>query len=424
MIKQANTHSKAKQKGAALLVFAIIVLTISSAVFLYSTNESVDTRLLNTHKTQLALSEAKKTLEQISLTFTPNPFNPNPSNPTSILVRNEIGRLPFPDNRLDGAYDGLADCQNPGIPVANPDSFLGRFPWLGTQNCSPEININQDLKDANGEQLWYAVSPNMVENIANAGFSPAFLNNSPPRPNWLSIYNADGTLISDRIAFIVFSAGVQIAGQRRLNTHPRNFLDAVTVPGLGSINNYDNDLIFVKGPRTETFNDQLSYMTIDELMPKLERRVLLELKSLLNQYRIDHDFYPLPASLGTTDCDILLKNGGGGFIATTNLLTAPCNPSLLPVPTYLESWLPYVIYEPRRDCNQTLQSGCNNLAAGLTLNNQTNIDFILLSTGFNSPVDAADRTEYLEDAINQIPDQTFVTPAVNPTIFQDQLIYR
>jgi len=405
---------KASQRGMALLFFAILILTISSTVFLYSTNNTFNADIKSSEKTYRALSEAKASLEQLALNFIPD----------TSLGRNEIGRLPFPDNRFDGAYDGLADCLNYSSALNNMDLFLGRFPWLGTQNCFPEIRINKDLRDAYGNRLWYAVSPNMVDNINNIGFSPTFLNDSPARENWLSVYHANGTLISNRVAFIVFSVGAPLAGQQRLNAHPQNFLDTFNAPEIGSINNYDNDLIFIKAPISNTFNDQLIFMTIDELLPKLERRVLSEIKTQLNVYQLAQGFYPLPARLGTTDCDISLQNAGGGLIATTDLAAAPCNQPLLSLPSYLSTWLPYVIYEPRQDCNQNNQSGCNNQTLGLTLNEQTNIDFILFSTGFNAMLEPSNRVTYLEDEINQLDNQTFISPTNNQSIFQDQLIYQ
>jgi len=404
-----------KQNGAALLVFFITVLIVSSAIFLYSSNSSLDNKLHSIRKSQNVLAQAKRALEQLALSFVP----------ATSLGRNEIGRLPFPDNINDGAYDGFADCLNYSSPLTNPDLFLGKFPWLGTQNCSPAININRDLVDANGDRLWYAVSPYMVDNINNAGFNPSYLIDTPTLPDWLSIYRHDGVLISNRVAFIIFSPGKPLQGQSRLSTNVRNFLDSLNVPGLGVVNNYDNDMVFVKAPVTDTFNDVLIYMTIDELMPKLEKRALSELRNLLISYQRSDatPFYPLPASLGDTDCNIDLQNGGGGFIATTDTASTPCNQPLLSVPAYLMPWLPYVIYEPRQDCNQFSQVGCNNVPAGLVLNSETDKDFILISTGFNAPVNLANRIEYLEDPVNQANDQNFVTPAPISSIFQDQLIY-
>lgn len=402
------------QGGMVLVVFAILILTISSAIFLYSTGSTFDANITATENTYRALSEAKASLEQLSLNFIPD----------TSLGRNEIGRLPFPDNRFDGEYDGLADCLNYSSALNNMNLFLGRFPWLGTQNCFPKIRINKDLRDANGDRLWYAVSPNMVDNINNIGFGPSFLNNNPPRANWLSVYYADGTLISNRVAFIIFSVGAALTGQQRLNAHPRNFLDTFNTPTIGPINNYDEDLIFVKAPLSETFNDQLIYMTIDELMPTLERRVLSEIKTQLKAYQLAQGFYPLPASLGTTNCDMSLQNSGGGFIATTDSALNPCTQPLLSLPSYLSAWLPYVIYEPRRDCNQNNQSGCNNQALGLILNDQTNIDFILFATGFNALLNSSNRAAYLEDEINQLDNQIFISPTANNAIFQDQLIYQ
>jgi len=405
-----------RQQGVALVVLVMVVLVISSSAFLYVKNSTVDSSVHQDRKSLNVLVEAKRTLEQLSLSFTPSVSN----------GRNEIGRLPFPDNINDGAYDGFADCLNYSSPLTNADLFVGKFPWLGTQNCSPSININRDLVDANGDRLWYAVSPYMVDNINNAGFNSSYLIDSPSLPDWLSIYHHDGSLISNRVAFIIFSSGKALRGQSRLNTNVRNFLDAYNVPGIGVVNNFDNDRVFVKAPVTDTFNDILIYMTIDELMPKLEKRVLSEIKNLLISYQRSAatPFYPLPASLGNTDCNIDLQNGGGGFIATTDTASTPCNRPLLSVPSYLMSWLPYIIYEPRHDCNQFNQIGCNNAPAGLVLNTESDKDFILLSTGFNAPINPANRFEYLEDPINVATDQNFVTPVFSRSIFQDQLIYR
>jgi len=415
-LPNSNTSTCSKESGAALVVFAIIVLAISIATFIFSNNNTIDKKILSSMKTQNVLAQAKRTLEQLSLSFIP----------ATTLGRNEIGRLPFPDNINDGVYDGFADCLNYSSSLTNPDLYLGKFPWLGTQNCSPAININSDFVDANGDRLWYAVSPYMVDNINNAGFNPAYLIDSPSLPDWLSIYGSDGTLISDRVAFIVFSAGQPLSGQNRLNTNVGNFLDAFNVPGLGVVNNFDDDMVYVKAPATETFNDSLIYMTIDELMPKLEKRVLSELRNLLVIYQGSGatPFYPLPASLGGTDCDISLQNGGGGFIATTDAASTPCNQPLLSVPSYLSAWIPYVIYEPRRDCNQFNQAGCNNAPAGLVINAESDKDFTLISTGFNAPVNPANRAEYLQEPMNQLNDQNFVTPVLTYSIFQDQLIYR
>src|SRR6266705_3271089 len=62
------------------------------------------------------------------------------------------GALPCPDILLD---DGNADCVGAGISPTS--SLVGRLPWQS-------IGI-EDLRDASGERLWYALSYNFRKNF-------------------------------------------------------------------------------------------------------------------------------------------------------------------------------------------------------------------------------------------------------------------
>jgi len=414
MSNSCSSSPITNQQGVSLLVFAITILTITGGAFLISLNNNADSDINTDVRTIVALAQVKRSLENFYISYMPYGSGV------------EFGRLPFPDRPNDpAAYDGKSDCINYTDSLTN-SLLLGRFPWLRDECNGNFIDINANLKDGNGERLWYAVSSHMVRHINNASFSSKFLDSSQYN-QWITIYNQNGNIISDRVAFVCISPGAVLPGQNRNNTNINNFLDSYNVPGIGIINNFDTDMRFVKALENSTFNDQLIYVTIDELMPKLERRVLAELKSMIQKFHTDFTGYPYPARLGdnTFECDESTLPGGG-FIALSNInINCSSNPPLLDFTgrPYLTSWLEYIIYEPRADCiNTSIITGCNNQPAGLTVNSATNIDFVLLSTGLYLNTGSSNRSNYLEDAINQSNDQVFITP--DATLSNDQIIYQ
>ena len=416
MNRHLSLTSRTKQLGAGLLIFMILMLSIAGGTLYIANNQKSDIRIKNNQSTQQALSQAKLILENFSISFDP-----------TLATNPAIGRLPFPD-RFNGSFDGNGNCF---AGTLNNNLLIGRFPWLGSTTPCSNVLINANLKDAGNNPLWYVVSKHMVEHSINTTFSPDFLDPDPlTHPGWLTIFDHNGKVISDRVAFIVFSPGNAFGTQNRSNSATNNYLDSYNVPGQGIINNAENDLRFVKAPYTQnSFNDQLVYMTIDELMPKLERRVLTELRSLL----IFHQNgtageYPLPTTTAdfSQTCDsTTAPSPGYGFIARLNSTANPC-PSVLSVPIYLNAWLDYILYETRQDCvNGFTPQGCGNIvnANALTVNGTNNVDFVLISTGFH-PFGAFTINTDIDDIINQTPDQIYISPTINQTINQDQLIFQ
>ncbi|HED33242.1 MAG TPA: hypothetical protein ENJ08_03360 [Gammaproteobacteria bacterium] len=402
------------QQGVSLLVFAITILTIAGGAFFISLNNSSDSAINKDARTIVALSQMKRSLENFYISYIPYGSGV------------EFGRLPFPDRQNDpSVYDGKSDCINYTDSLTN-SLLLGRFPWLRDECNGNFIDINANLKDGNGDRLWYAVSSHMVRHVSNASFSSKFLDSSQYN-QWITIYNQNGNIVSDRVAFVSISPGTALAGQNRNSTNPSNFLDSYNVPGIGVVNNFDTDMRFVKAPENSTFNDQLIYITIDELMPRLEYRVLAELKSMIQKFHADFTGYPYAALLGDSafECNESALPGGG-FIALSNInVNCSSNPPLLDFTgrPYLVPWLEYIIYEPRADCISTsIITGCNNQPAGLTVNSDTNIDFVLLSTGLYLNTGSSNRSDYLEDVINQSNDQVFIIP--DATLSNDQILYQ
>ncbi len=123
----------------------------------------------------------------------------------------------------------------------------------------------------------------------------------------------NGVLISDRVAVVIIAPGNAIGPQSRAGAANINqFLDSITVNGVGYSNSdYDTaDEDFIIGQNTKYvsdsdatlvqpyyFNDQLVYITIDELMSALNKRVAQESSWLLNNYRAKNGNFPNAADL-------------------------------------------------------------------------------------------------------------------------------
>ena len=239
------------------------------------------------------------------------------------------GQLPSPDTLQNSNYDGMAEvgCLNGvavnGLPALSGAAAktanlrcIGRLPWktLGLQLESV------DEFDALGLVPWYAVSAN----LADPNFCLQYLNSgtvaqppvgfvcpsasAPPFP-WLKVCDESGRLLSDRVAFVVIYPGAPIATQGRTQSRagtprpqPADFLDAIPVPlGWSALpvnqrcTTYDNAALnneFVTASTTANFNDRLVYVTIDELMGEVEKRVAVELREAVRNFQHTRLAYP------------------------------------------------------------------------------------------------------------------------------------
>ena len=116
---------KTKQKGAALIFFAVIFTLVASA-YLLSSLEGGTQEIEREKTTSASLAKAKAGLIGYSVSY------------------RRPGSMPCPDTNNDGVTDpnGNIDCY----------SNIGRLPWrtLGLE----------DLRDGNGDRLWYSISSN------------------------------------------------------------------------------------------------------------------------------------------------------------------------------------------------------------------------------------------------------------------------
>jgi hypothetical protein len=245
------------------------------------------------------------------------------------------GTFLFPDILDDpsGAnYDGSSgtgclDIGNPnGLPPEDGDAALvkpdmrclGRLPW---KDLGLDISLNKDFgdrqfqHDPQGEAPWYAVSANLVDPcfgklnsetlMATAPALPqpagtACSNTNPVHP-WLTVHDATGKIISNQVAAVALLPGIALTGQVR-PAHPMlgnatQYLEALSVtdaagcaslPGAPAapctINNAGLSNHFVSGDATSTFNDRLIFITVQELVEQLQKRVAAQMRASVKEY--------------------------------------------------------------------------------------------------------------------------------------------
>ena len=307
-----------KQHGAALMVM-LVIMVMGAVVFLVSSLSRSALRIQNNQNSSRILAQAK---EEVMGNITGGVGQI----PGNLLRPDSFASTESPYN-YDGAADsGCFDASNPGsmpipgLPLISSGAnmrCLGRLPWkdYGMSIGSPSEN------DPTGTMPWYAVSANLVD-PAGVIFNSDLLNASPAHP-WLTVRDMNGNVLSSRVAVVIIMPGVPLPGQSRTSSPslggPNQYLDSITVsagctapcvPGI--YKNYDLHDNFIMGDEhrwitdlnnpankiedsSYQFNDKLIYITIDELMPFIEKRVGNEIKKVLNTYYTAWGAFPFAA---------------------------------------------------------------------------------------------------------------------------------
>ncbi|XVO23377.1 MAG: hypothetical protein HEQ15_13490 [Betaproteobacteria bacterium] len=177
--------------------------------------------------------------------------------------------------------------------------------------------------DPNGNIPWIAISANLslqdtcltklnsdVLNLTYTSFSCAA---ALPHP-WLTVVGSNGEVLTNRAAVVIIIPGppqkldngyVQTRASNAAPGKPKDYLDRISLP-LGcsasctaTYNNAGLDNTFIQFPANSTypanpedtsktgnvpFNDIVVYITIDDLMPVIEKRVLAEMKASLTSF--------------------------------------------------------------------------------------------------------------------------------------------
>ena len=298
---QEKPHRANRQRGIALLiVLALLVLLVGTVMVGFSGDLSRQSRKQQQTTDALALAKEALIGYAAGVDLTVGAYRP--------------GDLPCPDTDNDGVAEG--SCGN-AAGTTGQAVRLGRLPWktLGLD----------DLRDGDGERLWYGVSNNFKNNTRTTCGSPADAGclNSDTRGT-ITVRDSNGTIVNDgtnpdpftpsgAIAVIV-SAGAVIQRQGSATTqdrsaagvnNPINYLDV----GNGEDNAVFTDGTtdgFINGPvydasRNVIVNDRILAIAYSDLMPILERRVAKEAMNCLTAYAAtSHGRYPWAARIDSS----------------------------------------------------------------------------------------------------------------------------
>lgn len=240
-----------RQDGVVLLSLILVIVAAASYVLVRGLNDASQNRTAtNQQSTRTVLKEAKAALIGYSISY-----------PDKHGGDKGPGRLPCPDY----AYQGTSD------PVGSADSCsLG----AGTETgLLPFLTIDtNEMFDASGARLWYAVSDNHRANAAGAVNSDT--------PGTLDI---DGT---DDIVALIIAPGAALSGQNR-NIESLTDQYAITEYLEGeNASKGDNKFTKLTG---QYVNDAVITISRGELMAAAENRVLSTVSNALNQYFNDPD---------------------------------------------------------------------------------------------------------------------------------------
>jgi len=153
---------------------------------------------------------------------------------------NRPGSLTCPDTDDDGVTNQQ---------FGNCDKYLGRLPWK-------TLDL-PDLRDGQGERLWYALTSELRD---NAAAEP--INSQTP----LSL-SVD---VTGNVAALVFSPGPPLANQNgRPSDNATDYLDG---------SNGDGDPAYVSGVTSPLFNDKVLTITREDVFRVTNQRILAEIR--------------------------------------------------------------------------------------------------------------------------------------------------
>jgi hypothetical protein len=308
---------KLKQKGAALILIAFIIGLAASAYLLYALNPE-RLRAEQDKKAMITLAQVKEAIISYSVSRSGAGERP--------------GDMPRPDyfasTESPADYDGTSETgcidatKSNGLPLKSGGAnmrCLGRLPWKTIGMDVGEITQNDTL----GNMPWYAVSANLVDPVCLDVLNPSILNkpfagyvcssSTLPHP-WLKVRDSLGNVLSNRVAVVLMMPRTTLGTQVRPVAPLRgvaSYLDSLSVPagctmpcvpGNHSNADFNDDFILTSNPSNiaTTNNDNLVYITIDELIYALEKRVLQETKYALNKFNTAKGYYPFAAGLGSS----------------------------------------------------------------------------------------------------------------------------
>jgi len=267
-ISATNRTLAKSESGAALLLLMLVIIVGASFILVSSLNTNLR-QYDRQGKTAVTLSDAKAALITYALTYPEKNLNPDDG----------PGYLPCPD-RTDpvNGTPGLIGSAGSSCSLSG-GTIIGRFPWKS-------LNTS-DLRDHTGERLWYAVSENFKNN-----------------PKVLPYLNSDspGTISVDAvddIVAVIIAPGTPVAAQDRDISNAAALINAANYLEGGNESGFDS----YTSRATGEFNDQIIYITRQELMDSVEQRVVNRVRGILQNYYTTYGAYPWLAPFADPKAD-------------------------------------------------------------------------------------------------------------------------
>lgn len=265
------------QHGMVLIMLVFIVGLAATAFVLKALNSNT-VKIERDKKTAAALAEAKAAIIGWSVKHQTMP-----------------GVLPCPDTNNDGSSDPSG---------ANCVAYIGRLPWR-------TLGIG-DLRDSDGQCLWYALSPIFRNTISVASRVGSPLNSTTA--GTITLQDDAGNPFPsppNPVIAVIVSPGAALAGQDRTGAGTSvcggNTVAASYLETLAGVNNATGNVIgvnytFVLGQPSNAFNDHFTYVSAEQLFQPLRKRIANEIRgpdtpptAALRQFYNNLHYYPWAA---------------------------------------------------------------------------------------------------------------------------------
>ena len=288
-----------KQQGF-IAILALVLISLTAIAFIFNAINLSNFKEARISKTGKALVQAKEALIGFSVGSDDMP-----------------GALPCPDTNNDGVTSSSCSAS----------SSIGRLPWktLGLD----------DLRDGDGECLWYAISPVFRKSITTAqrGTSVNFPSLNSTTTGSITAFNDQAVALPapiNAVIAVIIAPGAPLNGQSRLdlgsttcggNVIASNYLDSLLGINNATGNRAGNNLQFIMGKVSSTFNDKVIYITQEDLYNSLRKRISKEMignfgvyKGLTSYYQSKAQYPCSASSVITATQDCTTPSAYNGFI--------------------------------------------------------------------------------------------------------------
>ena len=273
-VRRENHYRANRQSGIALIV-ALVLLGLLVGVLAVGFTGDLARQNKKQQQTTEALAKAKEALIGFAAGVNLAAGSSRP------------GDMPCPDMDNDGDADAVPPCSG---------AALGRLPWktLGLP----------DLRDGDGERLWYAASSNFKNNPRTTCTAPGQFGclNSDVRGT-ITVRGSDGAVIYDGStssgAFaVIIAPGAVLRRQGSATIQDRSAAGVNNPVNYLDVGNGEDNQDFIDSSNTNGFinglvydasgnvivNDRILAIRYSDLMPILERRVAQEVSNCLTSY--------------------------------------------------------------------------------------------------------------------------------------------